>query len=63
MNKVKIITTCLLLLFLLSGCVVTKVLTVPIRITGAVISVIPVAGNKIDSAMDKYADKIDEAPI
>jgi len=32
----------------LSGCVLTKVVTVPIRVTGSVISVIPVIGDPID---------------
>ena len=63
MKKACLIIMCLAAACLLSGCVLTKVLTVPIRVTGAVISVIPVAGNNIDAALDTYADKIDEAPI
>ena len=31
----------------LSGCVLTKVVTIPMRVTGAVISVIPVVGDGI----------------
>ncbi len=46
-----------------SGCVLTKVVTVPMRVTGAVISIIPVAGNTADGAIDKAADTIDKLPL
>ena len=46
-----------------SGCVLTKVVTVPMRVSGAVISIVPVAGNTADGAIDKAADTIDEIPI
>jgi hypothetical protein len=57
-----------LLLFLffvlfLSGCVLTKVVTVPMRVSGAVISVVPVAGNTAHDAIDKAADTVDELPL
>jgi hypothetical protein len=45
------------------GCVLTKVVTVPMRVTGAVISVIPVAGNMVDDVIDEAADVVDKAPI
>lgn len=51
------------LLFSLSGCVLTKVVTVPMRVTGAVISIIPVAGNTADAAIDKAADAVDQIPL
>jgi len=47
----------------LSGCVLTKVVTVPIRITGSVISVIPVIGDPIDDILGYSADVIDNIPI
>ena len=47
----------------LSGCVLTKVVTVPIRVTGAVISVIPVIGDPIDDILGYSADVIDNIPI
>ena len=37
-----------LIVLYISGCVLTKVVTVPMRITGSVISVIPVIGNGVD---------------
>lgn len=53
----------LILALLLSGCVFTKIVTVPMRLGGAVISVVPVAGNPVDDAIDGVADTIDEIPI
>ena len=47
----------------LSGCVLTKVVTVPMRVTGAVISVIPVVGDGIDEILEQSADIIDAIPI
>jgi hypothetical protein len=57
----------LLLLFILivhlNGCVLTKVATVPMRVGGAVISVVPAVGNPIDEGIDTVADGIDKVPI
>ncbi len=61
----------------LSGCVLTKLVSMPLRVTGsllsvggAVISVVPVVGNSIDEALeaadnslDLLADRIDDVPI
>jgi hypothetical protein len=47
----------------LSGCVLTKVVTVPMRVTGSVISVIPVVGDGIDEVLGQSADIIDSIPI
>ena len=53
----------LLLAVQLGGCVLTKVVTVPMRVGGAVISVVPAVGNTADDAVDEVADTIDEIPI
>ena len=47
----------------LSGCVLIKVVTVPMRVMGSVISVIPVVGDGIDEVLDQSADIIDAIPI
>jgi len=52
-----------LVVFYLSGCVFTKVVTVPMRVTGAVISVIPFVGSGIDGVIGASADVIDAIPI
>lgn len=48
---------------LLSGCVLTKVVTVPMRVGGAVISAVPVVGSPIDEGIDAIADGIDDIPL
>jgi uncharacterized membrane protein len=52
-----------LLGFTLSGCILTKVVTVPMRVVGAVVSIVPVVGNTLDSSLDTTADLIDAFPI
>lgn len=47
----------------LSGCVLTKIVTVPMRIVGAVVSIVPVVGNTAHDAIDKAAEVVDEIPI
>ncbi len=46
-----------------TGCFATKLVSVPMRVTGAVISVIPVVGNSVHDRIDDAADAVDEVPI
>jgi hypothetical protein len=69
--------TLALLACALSGCVLTKLMTTPMRlggamldVGGAVVSIAPVVGNPAkdalrdaDSAIDKAADEVDEVPL
>lgn len=48
---------------LLSGCLLTKIVTVPMRIAGAVVSIIPVVGNSAHEAVDEAAEMVDELPL
>ena len=59
--KVKLLL--MLTILVTYGCVVTKVVTVPLRVGGAVISVVPWAGDKMHDAIDTAADTIDDIPI
>ena len=52
-----------LLALSLQGCFLTKVVTVPMRVGGAVLSVVPVIGNVADTAIDTTADVIDLVPL
>ncbi|MCW5211685.1 hypothetical protein VU04_02110 [Desulfobulbus sp. TB] len=52
----------IVLLPLLSSCLLTKVVTVPMRVGGAVISVVPVVGNTVHDAIDEAAEVVDEVP-
>ena len=58
MNKLLI-----LLMLFTYGCVVTKVVTVPLRVGGAIISVVPLAGETMHNAIDTAAYTIDDIPI
>jgi hypothetical protein len=49
--------------FLLQGCVLTKIASVPMRLGGAVVSIVPVAGNTAHDAIDEAADVVDDIPI
>jgi hypothetical protein len=59
----KTLATLSLVVLFLSGCVFTKFVTVPMRVTGAVVSVIPVVGDGVDSVLSTSADVIDSIPI
>ncbi|MBI4844788.1 MAG: hypothetical protein HY809_10830 [Nitrospirae bacterium] len=51
------------LLLQLYGCFFTKVVTVPMRVGGAVVSVVPGVGNTADEVIDTAADGIDLVPF
>ena len=46
----------------ISGCVFTKLVTVPLRVSGSLISVVPIVGNQIDEVIGQSADLIDNLP-
>lgn len=57
---------CALFFFLsmfVSGCVLTKFVTVPMRLVGAVVSIVPVAGNTAHEIIDETAEAVDELPF
>lgn len=62
MNLIKFLLI-MLLAVQLSGCVLTKILTVPMRVVGAVISIVPVAGNTVHDTIDEAAEKVDDIPL
>ena len=45
-----------------SGCYATKVVSVPMRVVGAVASVAPVVGNTAHDAIDQAAEMVDDLP-
>jgi len=47
----------------LAGCVFTKLVTVPMRLGGAVVSIVPIAGNPVHDAIDSAAGAVDEIPF
>ena len=46
-----------------SGCILTKIVTVPMRVTAAVISVVPAIANGVEGVILTSADAIDSIPI
>lgn len=61
--KILKVILALVALVQLEGCLLTKVVTVPMRLGGAVISVIPVVGNSVHDAVDEAAEIVDEIPL
>ena len=55
----KIIVLLALISFSLSGCILTKIVSTPIRLTGTVVSSIPIVGDSVGSVLDSSADAID----
>ena len=47
----------------LSGCFLTKIVTVPMRVVGAVVSIVPVAGNTANDVVQKAANTVDDIPL
>jgi hypothetical protein len=47
----------------LSGCFLTKVVTVPMRAVGAVTSVVPVVGDATHTGIDAAAGGVDMIPL
>ena len=55
---------CLLIVtILLPGCFLTKLVTVPMRVVGAVTSIVPVAGDAAHGVIDEAADAVDKLPL
>jgi uncharacterized protein DUF6726 len=48
---------------MLQGCVLTKVVSVPMRLGGAVVSIVPGVGNTAHDAIDGAAESVDDIPI
>jgi hypothetical protein len=62
MSSIKLFVL-LIALLLLNGCILTKVVTVPMRLGGAVISIIPAVGNSAHDAIDEAAEIVDDVPL
>ena len=48
---------------ILNGCVLTKVITVPMRVGGAVVSALPGVGEMAHDTIDEIAEQIDDVPL
>ncbi len=63
MMKWQSLVVLMVLSLLLNGCFLTKIVSVPMRVGGAVVSIIPVAGNTAHDVIDEAADIVDEVPL
>ena len=54
--------TSMLLLFL-TGCIATKVVTIPMRVAGEVVGFVPVVGGVAEAVVDTTAGAIDLVPL
>ena len=59
-RKIALILMCAVLM---QGCVFTKVVSVPMRLGGAVVSIVPGVGNSTHDAIDSAADAVDDVPL
>jgi hypothetical protein len=62
-HKLKLAFLLFCFLFFLNGCFLTKVVSVPMRLGGAVISVVPVVGNEAHDVIDEAAETVDAIPL
>ncbi len=62
MSLIKVVAIALISLAV-QGCVLTKVVSVPMRLGGAVVSVVPTVGNTAHEAIDKAANVVDDVPL
>ena len=62
MRVVMFFITITILLFL-TGCLETKVVTIPIRVAGEVVGFVPVVGGVVEGAVDTTAAVVDLAPL
>jgi hypothetical protein len=63
MKNFRILVVLFFLCVIFQGCVLTKLVSVPMRIVGAVVSIVPVAGNTAHDAIDEAAEVVDDLPI
>ena len=62
MRSVIFCPTLVLLLFL-TGCLATKVVTIPMRVAGEVVGFVPVVGGVVECAVDTTAGGVDLVPL
>ena len=52
-----------MLLLFLTGCLATKVVTIPMRVAGEVVGFVPVVGGVVECAVDTTAGVVDLVPL
>ena len=62
MKRLPLLSMLICLCLFGSSCYATKLVTVPMRIVGAVASAVPVVGNTTHDVIDEAAEVIDDLP-
>ena len=60
MKRYALLLALLALVSLNSGCVLTRLVSAPMRVVGGVLTLIPVAGDAVDETLDVGADALDD---
>jgi len=61
--RVIIILFTLMLVLFLTGCMATKVVTIPMRVAGEVVGFVPVVGGIAEGVVDTTAGAVDLIPL
>jgi len=61
--RIFVVFVMLVLPIILTGCLATKVVTVPMRVAGEIVGCVPVIGGVAESAIDTSASVVDLAPL
>ncbi|WP_442498896.1 DUF6726 family protein [Methylobacter sp. sgz302048] len=61
--SIKNIVLLLAMASVMQGCVLTKIVSVPMRLGAAVVSIVPVVGNTAHDGIDEAAEVVDDVPI
>ena len=61
--RVIIILFTLMLLLFLTGCMATKVVTIPMRVAGEVVGLVPLVGGIAEGVVDTTAGAVDLIPL
>lgn len=62
MNALRIAALLALLTAGAAGCYATKIVSVPMRLSGAIASAVPFVGNGMHDAIDGAAEEVDDLP-
>jgi hypothetical protein len=62
MRVIMLFFTITIVLFL-TGCLATKVVTIPMRVAGEVVGFVPVVGGVVEGAVDTTAGVVDLVPL
>ena len=61
--RIVIVFLTLMLSIFMTGCLATKVVTVPMRAAGEVVGCVPIVGGVAETAIDASASVVDLAPL